>query len=235
MEASSRAPRSSRYPSSLIPLLGDGLAHAWRCSSPRGSLTPPTDSRPPHVSISRSPTSFPTGTPDRFVDSSSFWASDSRGHHLTQWSCTAIAPCGCATGGERLFDNRSCPSPFSYGAAHARTCGGAAGHQGAFCSPAHLSRPSFWRGRRGSLRPHRNALASGPDRPPAGARRRRLPPAQRVPMEPITEGAWRRQHHPSHLPTVGGTGCLAPNVGSLGGGVRRVDGVGVCAAPRPRM
>ena len=53
-------------------------------------------------------------------------------------------------------------------------------------------------------------------------------------MEPITEGAWRRQHHSSHLPTVGGTGCLAPDVGSPGGGVRRVGrrGLGMAGGRR---
>ena len=40
-------------------------------------------------------------------------------------------------------------------------------------------------------------------------------------MEPIAERAWGRQHHSSHLSTVGGDGRLAPNVGSPGGGVRR--------------
>ena len=51
------------------------------------------------------------------------------------------------------------------------------------------------------------------------AQRHHLPAAQRVPMEPLTERAWGRQHYPSHLSTVGGVGCLAPNVGSASGGV----------------
>ena len=36
-----------------------------------------------------------------------------------------------------------------------------------------------------------------------------------------------RQHHPSHLSTVGGTGCLGPNVGSPSGRVRRVGRCGL--------
>ena len=39
-----------------------------------------------------------------------------------------------------------------------------------------------------------------------------FPLAQRVPMEPIAERTGGRQHNPSHLSTVGGTGCLAPNM-----------------------
>ena len=35
------------------------------------------------------------------------------------------------------------------------------------------------------------------------SRRHHLPAAQRVPMEPIAERAWGRQHHSSHLSTVG--------------------------------
>ena len=49
-----------------------------------------------------------------------------------------------------------------------------------------------------------------------------FPTAQRVPMEPLAARAWRRQHHPSHISAVGQTGCLVPNVGNPGGGVRRV-------------
>ena len=58
--------------------------------------------------------------------------------------------------------------------------------------------------------------------------------AQRVPMEPIAERAWGRQHHSSHLSTVGGDGRLAPNVGSPGGGVRRVGwrGLGMAGGRR---
>ena len=61
-----------------------------------------------------------------------------------------------------------------------------------------------------------------------------LPAAQRVPMEPIAERAWGRQHHSSHLSTVGGDGRLAPNVGSPGGGVRRVGwrGLGMAGGRR---
>ena len=53
-------------------------------------------------------------------------------------------------------------------------------------------------------------------------------------MEPIAERAWGRQHHPSHLSEVGGTGCLAPNVGSLGGRMRRVGrcGLGMASGRR---
>ena len=55
-----------------------------------------------------------------------------------------------------------------------------------------------------------------------------------VPMEPIAERAWGRQHHSSHLSTVGGDGRLAPNVGSPGGGVRRVGwrGLGMAGGRR---
>ena len=43
-----------------------------------------------------------------------------------------------------------------------------------------------------------------------------------------------RQHHSSHLSTVGGDGCLAPNVGSPCGGVRRVGwrGLGMAVGRR---
>ena len=53
-------------------------------------------------------------------------------------------------------------------------------------------------------------------------------------MEPIAERAWGRQHHSSHLSTVGGDGRLAPNVGSPGGGVRRVGwrGLGMAGGRR---
>ena len=53
-------------------------------------------------------------------------------------------------------------------------------------------------------------------------------------MEPIAERAWRRQHHPSHFSTVGGTGCVAPNVGSSDRGVRRVGrrGLGMASGRR---
>ena len=66
------------------------------------------------------------------------------------------------------------------------------------------------------------------------AQRHHLPAAQRVPMEPIAERAWGRQHHSSHLSTVGGDGRLAPNVGSPGGGVRRVGwrGLGMAGGRR---
>ena len=57
---------------------------------------------------------------------------------------------------------------------------------------------------------------------PTDAQRHHLPVAQRVSMEPVAERAWGRQHHPSYLSTVGRTGGLAPNVGSPGGGMRRV-------------
>ena len=72
---------------------------------------------------------------------------------------------------------------------------------------------------------------------PAGALRslrHHLPAAQRMPMEPIAERAWGRQHHSSHLSTVGGDGCLAPNVGSPCGGVRRVGwrGLGMAVGRR---
>ena len=69
---------------------------------------------------------------------------------------------------------------------------------------------------------------------PTDAQRHHLPAAQRMPMEPIAERAWGRQHHPSHLSEVGGTGCLAPNVGSLGGTVRRVGrrGLGMAVGGR---
>ena len=43
-------------------------------------------------------------------------------------------------------------------------------------------------------------------------------------MEPIAERAWGRQHHSSHLSTVGRDGRLAPNVGSPGGGVPKAVG-----------
>ena len=51
---------------------------------------------------------------------------------------------------------------------------------------------------------------------------------------PIAERAWGRQHHSSHLSTVGGDGRLAPNVGSPGGGVRRVGwrGLGMAGGRR---
>ena len=70
--------------------------------------------------------------------------------------------------------------------------------------------------------------------PPTDAQWHHLPPAQRVPMEPIAERAWGRQHHSSHLSTVGGGGCLAPNVGSPCGGVRRVGwrGLGMAVGRR---
>ena len=53
-------------------------------------------------------------------------------------------------------------------------------------------------------------------------------------MEPIAERAWGRQHHSSHLSTVGRDGRLAPNVGSPGGGVRRVGwrGLGMAGGRR---
>ena len=53
-------------------------------------------------------------------------------------------------------------------------------------------------------------------------------------MKPIAERAWGRQHHSSHLSTVGGDGRLAPNVGSPGGGVRRVGwrGLGMAGGRR---
>ena len=70
--------------------------------------------------------------------------------------------------------------------------------------------------------------------PRQDAQRHHLPAAQRVPMEPIAERAWGRQHHSSHLSTVGGDGRLAPNVGSPGGGVRRVGwrGLGMAGGRR---
>ena len=48
------------------------------------------------------------------------------------------------------------------------------------------------------------------------------------------ERAWGRQHHSSHLSTVGRDGRLAPNVGSPGGGVRRVGwrGLGMAGGRR---
>ena len=53
-------------------------------------------------------------------------------------------------------------------------------------------------------------------------------------MEPIAERTGGRQHNPSHLSTVGGTGCLAPNMESLGGTVRRVGrrGLGMAGGRR---
>ena len=70
--------------------------------------------------------------------------------------------------------------------------------------------------------------------PTTDAQRHHLPAAQRVPMEPIAERAWGRQHHSSHLSTVGRDGRLAPNVGSPGGGVRRVGwrGLGMAGGRR---
>ena len=70
--------------------------------------------------------------------------------------------------------------------------------------------------------------------PRIDAQRHHLPAAQRVPMEPIAERAWGRQLHSSHLSTVGGDGRLAPNVGSPGGGVRRVGwrGLGMAGGRR---
>ena len=70
--------------------------------------------------------------------------------------------------------------------------------------------------------------------PTTDAQRHHLPAAQRVPMEPIAERACGRQHHSSHLSTVGRDGRLAPNVGSPGGGVRRVGwrGLGMAGGRR---
>ena len=82
----------------------------------------------------------------------------------------------------------------------------------------------------------RPAQSPGPQAlcPTTDAQRHHLPAAQRVPMEPIAERAWGRQHHSSHLSTVGRDGRLAPNVGSPGGGVRRVGwrGLGMAGGRR---
>ena len=59
---------------------------------------------------------------------------------------------------------------------------------------------------------------------PRQAQRHHLPAAQRVPMEPIAERAWGRQHHSSHLSTVGGDGRHRM-WGALVEGCEELDGV----------
>ena len=63
--------------------------------------------------------------------------------------------------------------------------------------------------------------------PPKARGRKRSDPRQMLNgiifRLPIAERAWGRQHHSSHLSTVGGDGRLAPNVGSQG--CEELDGV----------
>ena len=78
----------------------------------------------------------------------------------------------------------------------------------------HMGRTSFgnswaYQSWRQTLRKSEAASGLTPDRCSTAS----FPLAQWVPMEPIAERTGGRQHNPSHLSTVGGTGCLAPNMG----------------------